>query len=56
MPKKSGKLRLIHHLSAPAGVSVNDGIPEDLYSLRYVTIDDAINMTAPGEGHTAGKD
>ena len=44
VPKKSGKLRLIHHLSAPAGVSVNDGIPKDLYSLQYVTIDDAINM------------
>ena len=44
VPKKSGKLRLIHHLSVPAGVSVNDGIPKDLYSLRYVTIDDAINM------------
>ena len=44
VPKKSGKLRLIHHLSAPAGVSVNDGIPKDLYSLQYVTIDNAINM------------
>ena len=44
VPKKSGKLRLIHHLSAPAGVSVNDRIPKDLYSLQYVTIDDAINM------------
>ena len=44
VPKKSGKLRLIHHLSAPAGVSVNDGIPKDLCSLQYVTIDDAINM------------
>ena len=44
VPKKSGKLRLIHHLSAPAGVSVNDGIPKDLYSLQHVTIDDAINM------------
>ena len=42
--KKSGKLRLIHHLSAPTGVSVNDGIPKDLYSLQFVTIDDAINM------------
>ena len=44
VPKKSGKLRLIHHLSAPSGVSVNDGIPKELYSLHYVTIDNAIEM------------
>lgn len=44
VPKKSGKLRLIHHLSAPTGSSVNDGIPKDLFSLQYVTIDDAISM------------
>lgn len=42
VPKKSGKLRLIHHLSAPAGRSVNDGINKDDFSLQYVTVDDAI--------------
>ena len=52
VPKKSGKLRLFHHLSAPAGVSVNDGIPKGLYSLQYVTIDDAIDMILRlGRGH-----
>ena len=29
-------------LSFPKGKSVNDGIPEDLCSLYYITIDDAI--------------
>ena len=39
IPKKSGGHRLIVHLSAPAGASINDGIPEDLYSLEYITVD-----------------
>ena len=30
-------------LSFPAGRSVNDGIPKELCSLRYITIDDAID-------------
>ena len=29
-------------LSSPLGHSVNDGIPNDPYSLKYVTVDDAI--------------
>ena len=30
VPKKlPGKFRLIHHLSYPEGLSVNDGIPKD---------------------------
>lgn len=44
VPKKNGKLRPIHHLSAPAGDSVNDGIAPDEYSLHYVTLDDAIAL------------
>ena len=36
------KWRLITDLSHPAGSSVNDGIPSQLCSLIYVTIDDAI--------------
>ena len=44
VPKKSGKLRLIMHLSAPAGRSINDGISTDDYSLHYVTIDDAVKL------------
>ena len=37
-----GKWRLILDFSSPAGHSVNDGIPKDPYSLKYVTVDDAI--------------
>ena len=42
VPKKNGKFRLIHHLSAPAGESVNDGIPKEDFSLKYIKVDDAI--------------
>ena len=44
VPKKNGKLRMIHHLSSPEGQSVNDCIPADPFSLHYVTIDDAVNL------------
>ena len=44
VPKKNGKMRMIHHLSSPLGTSVNDGIPTDISSMQYVTIDDAIKM------------
>ena len=43
VPKKNGKLRMIHHLSSPAGDSVNDGIPSEPFSLHYISIDDAID-------------
>ncbi len=44
IPKKSqlGKWRLILDLSSPEFHSVNDGIPPDPYSLRYIRVDDAI--------------
>ncbi len=44
IPKKHqlGKWRLILDLSSPHGHSVNDRIPKDPYSLKYVTVDDAI--------------
>ena len=38
----SGKWRLILDLSHPKHKSVNDGIPKNLCSLSYVTIDDAV--------------
>ena len=41
---QSDKWRLIVDLSHPKGHSVNDGIPESLCSLKYITIDDAINQ------------
>ena len=44
VPKKSGTMRMITHLSAPAGQSINDFIPKDPYSLQYATVDDAIRM------------
>ena len=44
VPKKNGSRRLIMHLSAPFGKSINDGISADDYSLHYKTVDDAIKM------------
>ena len=40
---QSGKGRLIIDLSYPQGKSINDGIPKGLCSMRYITVDDAIN-------------
>ena len=37
-----GKLRLIVDLSYPKGNTVNDGIPRRLCSIKYTTLDDAI--------------
>jgi hypothetical protein len=37
-----GKFRLIVDLSSPAGCSVNDGISEELCSLKYASVDDAV--------------
>ena len=42
IPKKSGKLRLIHHLSSPYGDSVNDSITKEDFSLKYVKLDAAV--------------
>ena len=44
IPKKGkpGKWRLILDLSAPEGFSVNDGIPKDLCSLGYMSVDDLV--------------
>ena len=46
IPKKSqpGKWRLIVDLSAPEGHSVNDGIPGELCSLRYPSLDTAVHL------------
>ena len=48
IPKKSqpGKWRLIVDLSAPKGHSVNAGIPEELCSLRYPSLDSAVHLMA----------
>lgn len=44
VPKKDGKWRVINHLSAPFGQSVNDFISPEEFSLRYTSVDDAINI------------
>ena len=41
---KEGKWRVINHLSAPFGGSVNDIINPKEFSLRYTSVDDAINI------------
>ena len=43
VPKKQhGSYRLIHHLSHPAGLSINDNIPQDLCTVQYQTLENAI--------------
>ena len=45
VPKKEpGKFRAITDLSYPPGISVNDYIDKDEFSLKYITIDLAINF------------
>ena len=51
VPKHDGGWRIIYHLSAPHGFSINDYIDSSLYSLSYCSIDDAyaiINKLGPG--------
>ena len=51
VPKQDGSWRIIYHLSAPAGLSVNDGIDPERYTLKYCTVDSAIyilNQLGPG--------
>ncbi|XP_033730175.1 uncharacterized protein LOC117319492 [Pecten maximus] len=43
VPKKEpGKFRMIHHLSHPKGLSINDGISPESSTVQYATIADAI--------------
>ncbi len=45
VPKKQpNEFRLIHHLSYPAGQSLNDYIDPELCSVQYTTFDDAVKM------------
>ena len=51
VPKKGGKWRMILHLSAPPGQSINDYISKEEFSLRYSSIGDATRMlSALGKG------
>ena len=42
VPKRNGGLRVIHHLSAPPDLSVNDHIDPAAFSLKYIHVDDAV--------------
>ena len=46
IPKKGqpGKWRLIVDLSSPGGLSVNDGIDPDEFTMQYITVDQIIRM------------
>ena len=52
VPKKhSGKWRLIMNLSYPPTLSVNDGIPIEEFSLKFISVDDASDaIMALGRG------
>ena len=45
IPKKTpGEFRMIHNLSYPKGASINDSIPPEFSSVKYASVDDAINL------------
>jgi hypothetical protein len=45
VPKKEvGQYRLIHHLSYPTDKSINEHIPDELNTVHYSSIDDAIEI------------
>lgn len=44
VPKKGGDWRVIYHLLAPFGHSINDHIDPNEFSLRYSSVDDAISI------------
>ena len=54
--KKIGEYRVIHHLSYPDQLSVIDGIPQDMCTVQYQTIDDAVSLlTFHGKGSLMSK-
>ncbi len=56
VPKKAHKWRMIMHLSAPTGASINDFIPGESYSLQYSSVDDAVRLLLSlGEGALMAK-
>ena len=44
VPKKDGDWRVMYHLSAPFGHSINDHIDPDEFTMRYSTVDNAISI------------
>lgn len=57
VPKKiPGEFRLIHHLSYPAGNSLNDFIDPALCTVQYTSFDEAVHMVQDlGQGCLLGK-
>ena len=57
VPKKVlGEFHLIHHLSYPAGESVNDKMSQELCTVHYMSFDAAIRMVSScGNGAELGK-
>ena len=56
LKKAPGEYRLIHHFSYPAGDTVNDMVPQELYSVRYTSFDAAVCMIrACGHGTELSK-
>ena len=46
VPKKDGSYRIILDLSSPRGSSINEGIPQELYAVKYSSFDDAVDLVA----------
>ena len=44
VPKHDGGWRIIYHLSAPPGISINDFIDPNSYTLSYCSVDDAYTI------------
>ena len=44
IPKHDGGWRIIYHLSAPTGSSINDFFDANTYTLTYCTVDDAYTI------------
>jgi len=44
VPKQDGSWRVITHLSAPEGLSINDYIDPEAVTLQYTTVDEAISI------------
>ena len=44
VPKKDGTHRIILDLSSPRGLSVNEGISKEDFSVRYSSFDDAVDL------------
>ena len=45
VPKQDGSWRVITHLSAPYGLSINEFIDPESVTLRYTTIDNAVKIS-----------